>query len=113
MRMWNVPTDCLCRKHLLGEHLESHKFVGAINKKKNISGFINSGLVETHKLHSRHEALSREMKRRGYKHNSKLPKFNISTMRNSIHGFVNVSRSLMDLSMRCKECRKRIERKMK
>lgn len=32
MRMWMVPPELMCRQHLLGEHVELHMFVGAINK---------------------------------------------------------------------------------
>ena len=32
MRMWNVDVTKMCNKHLLGEHVEMHMFVGIIIK---------------------------------------------------------------------------------
>ncbi len=33
MRTWMVPPQIMCRQHLLGEHNEIHKFVGAVTKR--------------------------------------------------------------------------------
>ena len=53
MRMWMVDPSLLCRKHLLGEHLECHMFVGTINKNISIKGYIKNGLCEPDKLEIR------------------------------------------------------------
>jgi hypothetical protein len=74
MRMWNVKTKTMCRQHLLGEHLEMHMFAGCLNKGINIEGYLN-GLVETDKLVERHRELVKEMRKRGYKHNSPILKY--------------------------------------
>jgi len=74
MRMWNLDVKKMCRKHLLGEHVECHMFVGYINKKKNLQGYLDKGLLEIHNLKSRHEKIVKEMKRRNFQHNSKHPK---------------------------------------
>jgi len=103
VRQWNIKPSLLCRKHLLGEHVECHMLAGAIAKGKNIDGFINGGLVEVHNTRNRHDELVEEMKRRGYNHKSPLPEFK------EYHaGNVSVSVSLADLSERCPDCRKRI-----
>ena len=49
MRMWNVNPKTLCRKHLLGEHLEIHMFVGSINKKISMKGYLEKGFLESSK----------------------------------------------------------------
>ncbi|MBN2121879.1 hypothetical protein JW721_02380 [Candidatus Micrarchaeota archaeon] len=103
MRMWNVPPKCLCRKHLIAEHCECHMYAGAIRKKRSIRGHIEKGQVETHNIQRRHDELAKEMLRRGYNHNSPL---NFQTKRRE--GKVDSKANLIELSRRCKECRKRI-----
>lgn len=103
MRMWNVPPSLLCRKHLLGEHVETHMFAGTILKGNSLQGYIKKGLVEVHNIKSRHEELSNEMKTREYKHNSPLPEFVSYDA-----GKVNMEKNLIELSSRCPECRQRI-----
>ncbi|MCX7779037.1 MAG: pyrimidine dimer DNA glycosylase/endonuclease V [Patescibacteria group bacterium] len=77
MRIWDVPIDCLCRNHLLGEHRELHAIWNILIKKK--KGF--SKHPETLRwrgklkaLYLKHEAIVREMKKRGYQHRSSLNK---------------------------------------
>ena len=105
MRMWNVPTKFLCNNHLLGEHLETHMFVGCINKGKSLQGYINNSLVEIDNIENRHNLLAKEMIKRGFNHKSPLPKYN-----NDLLGNVNVETNIKELIERCKECRKRIKR---
>ena len=38
MRMWMVPVQYMCRKHLLGEHVEHHMLVGSIHKGLSMRG---------------------------------------------------------------------------
>jgi len=102
--MWLVDPKKLCRKHLLGEHLEMHYFRGTIVKGKSVLGYILKGLVETGKIKERHDQLAKEMKRRGYKHQSEMGNFQVAPS-----GFVDVQKNLKELSNRCLECRKRIE----
>lgn len=64
--------DKMCRKHLLGEHLELHMLVGSLTKGRSIQGFLDNGLLEPQNLISRHNRLVKEMIFRGYKHNSPI-----------------------------------------
>lgn len=109
MRMWNVQPSVMCRKHLLGEHVEMHMFAGCINKGKNISGYIDKGLVEISKINGRHEELALEMKRRCYKHSSPCPKIDVIK---AVEGMVDISKSRAELARRCPEC-KRLQKKYK
>lgn len=102
--MWLLDPTKMCRKHLLGEHVELHMLVGAINKKKSITGFLSNSLVEVHTIRARHEELLQEMNRRGYKHKSELPFFEEYEA-----GKVNKEENLKDLCNRCPECKKRFE----
>lgn len=101
MRMWDVPPHVMCRKHLLGEHLELHMFVGAMNKGTSLQGFIDNGLLDISKLASRHEELVAEMTRRGYKHKSPLPQVPINGWEVKA---IDTEANLLELSYRCFEC---------
>ena len=109
MRMWMVPPGYMCRKHLLGEHLETHMFVGCIIEGTKLDGYIDKGLLEVDSLHRRHSILAMEMKRRGYKHNSPLKEFSYLN-RNIRRASINRNLSLKELISRCPECRERYSR---
>jgi hypothetical protein len=68
--MWLVDPKIMCQKHLCGEHLEMHMYLGAIKKGKKIRGFLKNNLFEPKKLKDRHDELATEMERRGYRHAS-------------------------------------------
>jgi hypothetical protein len=101
MRMWNTKTSEMCNRHLLGEHVEMHMFVGTLNKEKSINGYLNKGLVEVHKIKKRHEELVNEMERRGFNHKSILPEYRYKKV-----GSVNVRENKKELARRCKNCKK-------
>lgn len=103
MRMWLVDPQTLCQRHLLGEHVELHMFVGTILKGNSISGYCHSGLCDPSKIITRHEELVAEMLRRGMQHNSPLKEFIVP----DILGVVDVANNLLDLAYRCSTCRKR------
>ena len=104
--MWNVNPELMCRKHLLGEHVEMHMFLGALSLGKSIDGYVRTGLVEIHNIKHRHDELAREMIRRGYRHDS--PMTDSPLLEQS--GLVDVSRSYEDLQHRCPECRRKIRK---
>lgn len=54
MRMWMLPTAGMCRKHLLGEHVELHMLLGSMRRGKNIEGFLSGGLVDPQRIFARH-----------------------------------------------------------
>jgi len=99
MRMWNVETSQMCDKHLLGEHVEMHMFVGTINQGKSINGYVNNGLVEVDNLRKRHDKISREMRKRGMNHASPLPDYKKIQI-----GNVNIKKNEIELKRRCKNC---------
>ncbi len=75
MRVWDIPPARLCRQHLLGEHSEIHALWSIITQGRR--GFANH--PETRRwrgklkaLYDRHEETVREMRRRGYRHDSPL-----------------------------------------
>lgn len=100
MRMWNIETGKMCNKHLLGEHVEMRMFVGTLNKNKSIKGYLDKGLVEVHNIRKRHDEIAKEMKKRGMKHKSALPKYKYQKT-----GTVNIRKNEKDLFNRCKNCK--------
>ena len=75
MRIWDIEPDKLCRNHLLGEHRELHAIWSVLthNKKgysKHPETLRWKGKLKA--LYSRHQKLVKEMKIRGYRHNSPL-----------------------------------------
>ena len=45
MRMWMVPPSKMCRKHLLGEHVELHMIAACLRLGKSIRGYVETGLI--------------------------------------------------------------------
>lgn len=106
MRMWLVDPKQMCRKHLLGEHVELHMLVGSIKRGISLQGYVDNKLIDTTKIQERHEELAAEMKRRGYSHKSPLhyeDKIKVGL------GIVNANDSLKELHRRCDDCRKLIK----
>ncbi len=101
MRMWMVRPSLLCRKHLLGEHLELHMLVGAIKQRKSLQGFLDGGLVEPQSIRRRHAELVREMRARGYHHKSPLVRYSSRQL-----GRISITGNMRELRKRCSECRR-------
>jgi len=108
MRMWMVPTRFMCRKHLLGEHVEHHMLVGSINKGLSMAGFVANNLLEPRSILTRHHELVQEMERRGYNHKSPLTSVDLSGLP-AEHALATVdsTASLLDLLSRCPDCNAR------
>jgi hypothetical protein len=75
MRIWDIPTDKLCMKHLLGEHSELHGLWNILTQNK--SGYSRHPETLRWKgklaaLYLRHEELVIELKKRNYQHKSDL-----------------------------------------
>ncbi|EFL85585.1 hypothetical protein HMPREF1022_00204 [Desulfovibrio sp. 6_1_46AFAA] len=107
MRMWLVPPSHMCRKHLLGEHVELHMLLGTLKKGKSITGFLSGGLIDPCRMYKRHGELVREMERRGYAHNSPLTEeectealrdYDCST------AHIDINANALELRRRCREC---------
>ena len=107
MRMWMVNPRIMCKKHLLGEHVECHMFVGTINEGKSIKGYLDNGLLNVDDLWSRHLQLAKEMTNRGYNHESNLKQIDWSKIKNNNYPSINTvdkKISLQDLLTRCEDC---------
>ena len=99
-----VDPRIMCRQHLLGEHVEIHMFIGSLNRKKSVKGYLEKGLLEIHNLYARHVVLVEEMKRRNYNHYSKVDdnwKFVEKV------GIIDKEKNVKELVNRCLRCKKR------
>lgn len=104
-----VNPAVMCKKHLLGEHVECHMLAGHLQRKRRITNYIKLNLLQPKSLRQRHDILALEMKNRGMNHKSPLPEYDISYLpRNQRTYTVNAQESLIELSKRCRECRKNI-----
>jgi len=102
-----VPVKKMCRKHLLGEHVEIHMLVGTILKNKSIDGYIKNDLLEPRSIYTRHRKIAEEMLKRGYNHNSPLKEIDFSSeaIKPYLMHKVDSKKSYSDLIKRCKDCR--------
>ena len=108
MRMWMVPPEVMCRKHLLGEHVEIHMMVGSLRRGRSIAGHLERGQLEPRVAQVRHRALAAEMRSRGYHHASPLLGHGRLTTKQQI-AKVDAAWSLVELRRRCAECAERSE----
>lgn len=115
MRMWNIEPKYLCDKHLLGEHVEMHMFIGTLRKNKSTIGYINNKLVDLPSIITRHDELAQEMYNRGMKHQSPMTDEDSRILKDYIRRntytlySVDVKANIIDLSNRCEKCRKRLK----
>jgi hypothetical protein len=109
--MWMINPKLLCRKHLLGEHNEIHKFRHVFEKKYSIKGRIEPVVqIEPLFMQWRHNELVWEMLDRRYNHNSPYTRPNLDYLPNyHKYAVVDIKQSIADLKARCPECRERIE----
>ena len=64
MRMWMIDPKLLCNRHLAGEHVEHHMFLGTMKKGKSLDGYFKNNLLQLKDLIKRHDILAEEMKRK-------------------------------------------------
>ena len=102
MRMWMVNPKIMCRKHLLGEHVELHMSVGTIKKGISVKGYLDDNLLEPESIYRRHHELVLEMEARGYNHKSPLELIPINMSKR-----IDREASLKELLRRCPECAER------
>lgn len=97
----------MCTQHLLGEHAETHMFVGTINKGISIRGYVEGNLCEPSSIRERHDELAEEMVRRGYNHNSPLREIEIELDPGFSDARIDKAAALEELLHRCDACRER------
>ena len=112
MRMWKVPAKLLCRKHLLGEHVEHHMFVGTHKKNVGLFGYLSRGLLDPTYMSQRHAELVEEMTSRGYNHKSPIDEdicVDIAKRYHNHPSLVDTEANIQELIRRCPDCAERIK----
>lgn len=114
MRMWMVPPRYMCRRHLLGEHLEIHMFLGTLKKGNKIDGYLKNNCCEPRSFKERHDALVEEMQGRGMTgHKTPIEENDCSCICDlpleQQNWKVDSIQSAEDLFRRCPVCFKRYE----
>ena len=111
MRMWLCDPKIMCQKHLCGEHLEMHMFLGSLKKKKKIDGYIKNNCFEPRMLYQRHKDLADEMINRGYNHKTDIQLNECAVVldlsEEQQYWEIDRKKSLNDLITRCPNCRGR------
>jgi len=108
--MWTLHPKLMCRKHLIGQHVEMHMFLGSIKKGTSMKGFIEKNLFEPKVLKKLHDETAEEMIRRGYNHKSPITEeefticFSMLSEEYQNHS-LNSYLSMIDLIERCPECK--------
>lgn len=106
MRMWMVDPRIMCRRHLLGEHGELHKFLHNWMKRHRIDGRIADNAMEPLSYQTRHDSLAREMHARGYRHRSPLTQPDFSYLPIEQRAYrIDPIRNRDRLLARCPDCR--------
>ena len=104
-----VNTDFMCRKHLLGEHVELHMLIGSLKKRKNLGGFFKNNCLEPRSIYNRHLEISNEMINRGYNHKSDIELNECLCVLNlpnyQQYWEIDKEKSLKMLLDRCPECK--------
>lgn len=108
MRMWLCDPKILCQKHLCGEHLEMHMFLGTLKQGKKIDGYLKNNLFQPRFLIQRHKDLKDEMIKRGYNHKSPMTYNDCMCILDlpieQQYWEVDKNKALGDLLSRCPEC---------
>lgn len=115
MRQWLVDPRCMCRKHLFGEHVESHMLIGHGKLKRKVGGYLRGNLFEPLITKIRHDELSLEMLKRGFKHQTPLEENPVEIFSYlspvELNWTIDKDSAKHSLVIRCPECRKNIEEK--
>lgn len=112
MRMWMLPGECLCNKHLGGEYSEIFKHRHNFVKHHKIDGRIFPVVqIEPSSMANRVEELRKEAHKRHLNYNAVYEIPDISYLPENIRNAkVDLEISKKDLGERCPDCKKRIEK---
>ena len=113
IRMWAVHPKVMCRKHLMEEHNNLHKFVGMINKDTDLSKYREERFLDPKALPHRHGLIIKEFQRRGIKHTTPLSSKDINTVKldwNDTRNKLDSYKDINEMYDNCKQCRRRIDK---
>jgi hypothetical protein len=106
MRMWMVDPAIMCRKHLLGEHVELHMAAAHLLLGRKVDGWADNNCLQPEAIGVRPKALTVEMTLRGYRHTSPLRQPRVLKTQRP-EACVNSIAAKVELTRRCAECARR------
>jgi hypothetical protein len=96
----------MCRRHLLGEHVELHMAAAHLRLGRKVDGWADNNCLQPKAIGMRHRAPAAEMLERGYKHASPLRQPHVlKTQRPEAR--VDSIAARVELVRRCSECARR------
>lgn len=103
MRMWMIPPEFMCKKHIVGEHGEIHKFKKSFEKQFKIDNRMFPIIqILPAEMKTRHDELAKYL---NHKSEYKLPNLNYLPEK-YLNAEIDIEYNIKDLSDRCPECRK-------
>lgn len=108
MRMWMLPVECMCMKHIVGEHGEIHKHLHNFIKKHNMNKRLSERQIFPSLMKNRHDELAVHMN-----HKSKYEQPDISYLEENgliIPTYEDLYYNMKDLISRCPFCRSKINK---
>jgi len=100
-----VDPRAMCRRHLLGEHVELHMAVAWIRCGRAVDGWVDGNCLEPASIGARHTDLATEMAYRGWNHASPLVQPLIGA-RQQPEARIDKAAAERELARRRKDCAK-------
>ena len=113
MRMWAVHPKVMCKKHLMEEHNNLHKFVNMIKRDSDLTKYKVNNYLDPKAIPHRHGLLTKEMERRGISHVSPISARDIYTKYmnwNLVRIKLDSYRDVNELYDKCFQCRRRMDK---
>jgi hypothetical protein len=112
MRIWDLPVDRLCNKHLVAQHFESHCIHAIIVEEQTLSRWWTAPEVERWKgripaLERKHGETVQEMIKRGFKHKTPMV-FGDNGLNIMPDPWQPVAVQIEKLAARCTDCAERL-----
>jgi hypothetical protein len=99
MRMWCIQTHLMCKRHIVQEHADMHRFERAVKEGKDMSMYTETGHLEQDYIVKRHDELVKELGRRDISHKTPL-----KLSEQPYVGIVRSRRNQMELRKKCDAC---------
>lgn len=104
-----LPPEWLCRKHLLCEHRDLHRFRYHFTSRYTIEKW--RGQIEPAAMRARHEQLVAEIEARGYQHSTPYRQPAIAHLPDEDrYQQVDRSKAAAELRVLCEDCRRQMRR---
>ena len=113
IRMWAVHPNVMCKRHLMEEHNNLHKFVSMIKRDSDLTRYKEKRFIDPKALPHRHGLIIKEFQKRGIKHSSPLSSKDINTVQmdwNEVRHKLDSYRDVNELYDKCFQCKRRMDK---